>query len=177
MTSISGLDVFCCISPQMRIPSAWHKCFDNSGCQLVCKRQKKRVWEKASLWPKREASFPILCFLFLLQVSPLEHLGFCVSKHGFPLAGCLNIYLPCPSHPTVSNWKREHLSTRRLEDALSERVTNICRLITTGAFRLWEHVFQSQFGIGDEVITKPWLPWGREEGDCFLIEETKRYLR
>lgn len=84
--------------------------------------------------------------------------------------------LPFPSHHT-SNWRREHLSSVRLEDALSEWVTNICSWIKTGALGRWEHVFQPQFGIGDEVITEPWLPWGREEGDCFLIEETARHLR
>lgn len=47
----------------------------------------------------------------------------------------------------------------------------------TRALHLWERVFQHQFGIGDEVITEPRLPWGREEGDCFLIEGTERHLQ
>lgn len=106
----------------------------------------------------------------------MEHSGFLGLKAWLSFSRLFKYLpsLPFPSHHT-SNQRREHLSPCRLEDALSERVTNICSLIKTEAFSLWEHVFQPQFGIGDEVITKPWLPWGREEGDSFLIEETERY--
>lgn len=50
---------------------------------------------------KMQYFIPDPLFAFLLEVSPAEHLVFWVSKRSFPSAGCLNIYLPCPSHLTI----------------------------------------------------------------------------